>query len=163
MLKLSKLTDYAVVLAAQMAQAPEQLYTAAQLAELLGLPKPTVSKLLKMLVKAHLLSSQRGTQGGYQLARPAHQIMASDLIAAIEGPVAMTDCSQDAHQCSLAAQCGVADNWQRVTQAMHQLLASVSLAQLAHTQPIRLPWVQIQALSVQDTDHLATKMTQRHG
>lgn len=150
MLKLSKMTDYAVVLSAQMARHPERLYAAADLAEEIGLPKPTVSKLLKMLVKAELLVSKRGTQGGYQLARSAAAITASDLIAAIEGPVAMTECSLEDSQCDLISQCGVATNWQRVTQAIHELLASVTLAQLAQKQPIKLPWVQIQTLTLHE-------------
>lgn len=150
MLKLSKLTDYAVVIMAQLAREADHQYAAAELAEVIGLPKPTVSKLLKMLVKAELLVSRRGTQGGYQLARPASAITASDLISAIEGPVAMTECSLQDSQCDLISQCGVADNWQRVTQAVHQLLASVTLAQLAQKQPIKLPWLQIQALTLHE-------------
>lgn len=148
MLRLSKLTDYAVVIMAQLAREPQRLYTTKALADELGLPQPTVSKLLKMLIKAELLISQRGVQGGYQLAKEAHRIVASDLIIAIEGPLAMTECSLAKHQCDRVAHCGVADNWQRVTQAIHQLLASVTLAQLAQTQPIKLPWVQIQALNL---------------
>ncbi|MDR9469365.1 SUF system Fe-S cluster assembly regulator [Marinospirillum sp.] len=154
MLKLSKMTDYAVVLSAQMARHPERLYAAADLADEIGLPRPTVSKLLKMLVKAELLVSRRGTQGGYQLARSASAITASDLIAAIEGPVAMTECSLEDSRCDLISQCGVANNWQRVTLAVHQLLASVTLAQLAQTQPIKLPWVQIQALTLHEPAQL---------
>jgi FeS assembly SUF system regulator len=150
MLKLSKMTDYAVVISAQMARHPERLYAAADLADEIGLPKPTVSKLLKMLVKAELLVSRRGTQGGYQLLRSAAAITASDLIAAIEGPVAMTECSLEDSQCDLISQCGVATNWQRVTQAIHELLASVTLAQLAQKQPIKLPWVQIQTLTLHE-------------
>lgn len=150
MLKLSKMTDYAVVLSAQLAREPDRWYAATELAEQLGLPRPTVSKLLKTLVKADLLQSRRGTQGGYQLSRSASAITASDLIAAIEGPVAMTECSLEDSQCDLISQCGVATNWQRVTQAVHQLLASVTLAQLAQTQPIKLPWVQIQALTLHE-------------
>lgn len=144
MLKLSKLTDYAVVIMAQLAREPDQLYAAADLASVLNLPKPTVSKLLKMLMQAGLLYSRRGIQGGYQLSRSASLITTSDLIAAIEGPVAMTECSLGEHQCDLADNCSVANNWQRVTQAIHQLLASVTLAQLAQDKPIRLPWVQFQ-------------------
>lgn len=150
MLKLSKLTDYAVVIMAQLAREPQRLYTTKALADELGLPRPTVSKLLKMLIKAELLVSQRGVQGGYQLAKEAHRITVSDLIAAIEGPVAMTECSLEDSQCDLISQCGVANNWQRVTLAVHQLLASVTLTQLAQTQPIKLPWIQIQTLTLHD-------------
>lgn len=150
MLRLSKLTDYAVVIMAQLAREPQRLYTTKELADELSLPRPTVSKLLKMLMNAELLSSKRGVQGGYQLAKAAHLIAASDLIVAIEGPLAMTECSLAEHQCDRIEHCGVADNWQRVTQAIHQLLASISLAQLAQKHPIKLPWVQIQALNLHE-------------
>lgn len=150
MLRLSKLTDYAVVIMAQLAREPQQLCTTKELADELGLPHPTVSKLLKMLLKAELLTSKRGAQGGYQLAKAAHSISASDLIVAIEGPLAMTECSLAEHQCDRIEHCGVADNWQRVTLAIQQLLASVSLAQLAQKQPIKLPWVQIQTLTLDE-------------
>ena len=79
------MTDYAVVIMAQLARDPQRLYTTAELADELNLPRPTVSKLLKMLIKADLLISKRGVQGGYQLAKEAHRIVASDLIIAIEG------------------------------------------------------------------------------
>ena len=75
MLKLSKLTDYAVVIMAQLAREPQRLYTTKALADELGLPRPTVSKLLKMLIKAELLVSQRGVQGGYQLAKGLYGVI----------------------------------------------------------------------------------------
>ena len=137
MLKLSRLTDYAAVVMAQIARHSQASHAAAELAEAVQLPHPTVSKTLKMLVRAGLLVSQRGAQGGYRLARPASQITAADIIAAIEGPVAMTECSQAEGE--LVATCGVADNWQRVSLAMRTLLESVTLAHLADTAPIKLP------------------------
>ncbi|WP_447555941.1 SUF system Fe-S cluster assembly regulator [Vreelandella sp. EE22] len=139
MLKLSRLTDYAAVVMAQIARHPEMSHAAADLAHAVKLPHPTVSKTLKMLVKAGLLTSQRGAQGGYQLARPASNITAADIIAAIEGPVAMTECSHAQGECELAATCGVSDNWQRVSIALRTLLESVTLSHLADTSPIKLP------------------------
>ncbi|GAA0562197.1 SUF system Fe-S cluster assembly regulator [Halomonas salifodinae] len=139
MMKLSRLTDYAAVVMAQIARQPQQPHAAAELAEAVKLPHPTVSKTLKMLVKAGLLESQRGAQGGYRLARPAHEITAIDIITAIEGPVAMTECSQGGGDCDLLDTCGVADNWQRVSLAVRTLLDSVTLAHLAQTTPIKLP------------------------
>ncbi|EPC01329.1 Rrf2 family transcriptional regulator [Litchfieldella anticariensis FP35 = DSM 16096] len=139
MLKMSRLTDYAAVVMAQIARHPEQPHAATELAEAVQLPHPTVSKTLKMLVRAGLLESQRGAQGGYRLARPASQITASDIITAIEGPVAMTECSHADGECELVATCGVADNWQRVSLAVRTLLDSVTLAHLAQTTPIKLP------------------------
>lgn len=139
MLKLSRLTDYAAVVMAQIARHPEASHAAADLAVAVQLPHPTVSKTLKMLVRAGLVESRRGAQGGYSLARPASKITASDIIAAIEGPVAMTECSQAGGDCDLAATCGVSDNWQRVSLAVRTLLDSVTLAHLADTAPIKLP------------------------
>lgn len=147
MLKLSKLTDYAAVVMAQIARHPEQPHAATELAEAVQLPHPTVSKTLKMLVRAGLLTSRRGAQGGYWLARPAERITASDIIAAIEGPVAMTECSHADGDCELAGSCGVADNWQRVSLAIRTLLDGVTLAHLAQTAPIKLP-VQLPIQSV---------------
>lgn len=143
MLKLSKLTDYAVVLMAQLAQEAHHTCSSKQLASATGIPQPTVVKLVKMLVHAGLLTSQRGALGGYQLARPANQIAVTDIIFAIEGPVAMTACSHGSDACDLLASCQVAGNWQKVTQAIQQLLAGISLAQLADRQAIRLPLVPI--------------------
>ncbi|WP_447928612.1 MULTISPECIES: SUF system Fe-S cluster assembly regulator [unclassified Vreelandella] len=139
MLKLSRLTDYAAVVMAQIARYPEVSHAGADLAQVVNLPHPTVSKTLKMLVKAGLLTSQRGAQGGYQLARPASKITVADIITAIEGPVAMTECSHAEGECELAATCGVADNWQRVSMALRTLLESVTLSHLADTTPIKLP------------------------
>ncbi|SDL07155.1 transcriptional regulator, BadM/Rrf2 family [Franzmannia pantelleriensis] len=139
MLKLSRMTDYAAVVMAHIARHPQQPHAAAELADAVHLPHPTVSKTLKSLVRAGLLVSQRGAQGGYRLARGAHEITASDIIAAIEGPVAMTECSHADGDCDLVATCGVADNWQRVSLAVRTLLDSVTLAHLAQTTPIKLP------------------------
>ena len=79
MLKLSRLTDYAAVVMAQIARHPQASHAAADLAEAVQLPHPTVSKTLKMLVKAGLLESQRGVQGGYRLARPASHITGTSM------------------------------------------------------------------------------------
>ena len=141
MLKLSKMTDYAAVLMAHIARTPDQLFTATDIAEQVQIPKPTVSKALKMLQKSGLLVSHRGAQGGYGLSRPPKQITASDIIVAIEGPFAMTDCSQEDALCDLQDTCGVADNWQRVSLAMHQLLQSITLVQLAQKEPLQLQWM----------------------
>ncbi|MCM2132079.1 SUF system Fe-S cluster assembly regulator [Larsenimonas rhizosphaerae] len=149
MLRLSRMSDYAAVVMAQIARYPDSAHAAAELSDAVGVPRPTVSKTLKMLMQAGLLTSRRGAQGGYRLARSPHQISVSEIIGAIEGPVAMTECSQDGSVCELAATCGVADNWQRVSMAIRQFLDSVTLADLAQTAPIKLPlMLPIQSVSV---------------
>lgn len=138
MLKLSKLCDYAGVIMAQLAREPSKPMAATEIAQYTGLPHPTVSKTLKLLLRAGLLTSRRGAQGGYQLAHAPSAIRASDIIVAIEGPVAMTSCSHSDQQCDIAVHCRVGDNWQRVSQAIHELLESVTLEQLARPEPLHL-------------------------
>jgi FeS assembly SUF system regulator len=137
MLRLSKLTDYGTVVLAEMARDPQRLYAAAELATALHLAAPTVSKLLKQFAKAGLVSSQRGAKGGYSLARPAEDITAVHIIDAIEGPVAITQCSMSHSRCGIEAVCGIGHNWQRISLAIRDALKGVTLAQLAR--PVAVP------------------------
>jgi FeS assembly SUF system regulator len=131
MLRLSKLTDYGTVVLAYMARKPEGVYAATDVAAATHLTAPTVSKLLKCFTRAGLVTSQRGARGGYSLARPPEQINAVQIIDAIEGPVAITQCSLGHDRCNLESVCGVGHNWQRITLAIREALGTVTLAQLA--------------------------------
>ena len=141
MLRISRLTDYATVLLAVLASEPQQLKTAAALAQETRIALPTASKLLKQLQRAGLVSSTRGLHGGYQLARPAAQISAAAILDALEGPVALTDCSVGHGQCEIEESCRVGRVWQRLNLAIRRALYDVSLAQLAglDAAPARLP------------------------
>ena len=141
MLRISRLTDYATVLLAALASEPQRVQTAASLAEQTNIAAPTVSKLLKQLQRAGLVSSTRGLHGGYQLARPAAQISAAAILDALEGPVALTDCSVGHGQCEIEESCRVGRVWQRLNLAIRRALYDVSLAQLAglDAAPARLP------------------------
>jgi len=108
MVRLGKLTDYGLVLMTCIARdqgAP--LRTARDLARESKLPLSTVSKLLKELLQSGLLVSHRGTKGGYVLARDASRISVVDIIAAIEGPMALTECSTDLSLCTIEACCPI--------------------------------------------------------
>src|SRR5579859_3808507 len=141
MLRMSRLTDYATVLLAALASEPGRVRTAAALAEQTHIAAPTVSKLLKQLQRAGLVSSRRGLHGGYQLARPATQISAAAILDALEGPVALTDCSAGHGNCGIEATCRVGRVWQRLNLAIRRSLYEVSLAQLAgiDSTQVRLP------------------------
>jgi FeS assembly SUF system regulator len=131
MLRISKLTDYATLILAQLASSPERRYTAAQIATDTGLASPTVSKLLKQLHRTGLVQSTRGLHGGYLLARPAGQISAVHILDAVEGPVALTECSSSASQCCLEQTCRVGRAWQRVNRAVRRSLQEITLLELA--------------------------------
>lgn len=131
MLRISRLTDYATVILANLAGQPGRVQTATALAEQTRIAAPTVSKLLKQLQKANLVTSTRGLHGGYQLARAPVEITAADILAALEGPVALTDCAAGQGHCGIEETCRVGRVWQRLNQAIYRSLTEVTLAQLA--------------------------------
>jgi FeS assembly SUF system regulator len=130
MLRMSKLTDYGTMVLAQLASRDDGLSTAGQVADATHLGQPTVSKLLKSLVHAGLVVSTRGVQGGYALARPAAAISAAEIIDALEGPVAITECSSADGGCGLEPFCRVGLAWQRINRSIRKALEHVTLADL---------------------------------
>ncbi len=131
MLRISKLTDYGTVVLACLAARPEQRQPATAVAEHTRLGLPTVSKLLKNFHRAGLVTSARGAQGGYLLARPASRISAAEIIDAIEGPVAITECSGNHSACDIERVCSTGTAWQSVNLAIRRSLHQLSLAQLS--------------------------------
>ena len=131
MLRVSKLTDYATVVMTCLAAAGDGVLSAQQLAERVRLEVPTVSKLLKQLHRAGLVISTRGTHGGYQLARDPEAISAAAILDALEGPIALTDCSNGAGHCGIEHTCSVGRAWQKLNVAIRRSLSEISLAQLA--------------------------------
>ncbi|HTU67317.1 MAG TPA: SUF system Fe-S cluster assembly regulator [Steroidobacteraceae bacterium] len=131
MLKIGKLTDYATVILATLANDRSRLLNAGTLAERTHIAAPTVAKLLKQLHRAGLVDSTRGTRGGYQLSRSPDAISAAAILDALEGPIALTDCSVGSGNCCLEHSCSVSRTWQRLNAAIRRSLSEISLAQLA--------------------------------
>ncbi|HET7812126.1 MAG TPA: SUF system Fe-S cluster assembly regulator [Steroidobacteraceae bacterium] len=131
MLRIGKLTDYATVILATLAADRTRLLTAASLSDRTHIAPPTVAKLLKQLHHAGLVNSTRGTHGGYQLARDPDSISAAAILDALEGPIALTECSAGSGNCGIEHTCSVGRTWQRLSVAIRRSLNEVSLAQLA--------------------------------
>jgi FeS assembly SUF system regulator len=139
MIRLSRLSDYGIVLMALLAGrtggehgAP---HNAREVAAEAHLPLPVVSKILKSLARRGLLVSHRGAKGGYSLARPAEQITAAEMIAALEGPIGLTECAAHPGHCVQEASCHVREPWQRINAALRRALADVTLADLVPHRP----------------------------
>lgn len=139
MIKLSKLTDYAVVILGRMAQEEAKLQTASGLSEKTALPEPTVAKVLKLLAKGGLIASTRGVNGGYTLARAPSAINMADVIIALEGPVQLTSCvgGGDDSCCNHSPNCTMKGKWNPVNDAMKKALEDVSLAQMIASNEVR--------------------------
>jgi FeS assembly SUF system regulator len=136
MLRLGRLTDYAVTLLSHMGMEDEgTLWTASDLAEKSGLPMPTTAKVLKLLAKGNLITAQRGATGGYKLARRSSDISVAEIIEAMDGPIAITDCSHgSAHEnCKIQSLCPMSFGWNKVNVAVRSALKNVSLDEMFRT------------------------------
>jgi FeS assembly SUF system regulator len=131
MLRIGKLTDYATVVLATLAQEPDRHRAAAELAERTRLSRPTVSKVLKELQRAGMVISSLGAQGGYRLARAPELITAAQILDIFEGPIAITECSTTSSHCGIEKLCRVGSVWQRVNLGIRRALEDLTLHQLA--------------------------------
>jgi FeS assembly SUF system regulator len=131
LIKLSRLADYSIVLMTQLAARPGSLMQAPDMALVTGLPVPTVAKTLKRLAQAGLVESQRGAKGGYALVRDAAEIPVTEIIAAVDGPIALTECTVDADGvCDIEALCPTRTNWKKINDAVVGALRGISLADM---------------------------------
>ena len=132
-MRLSHLADYAVVLMTAAARRPTGArLSATELASETGVPLPTAQKLMGQLAASGLLRSVRGAAGGFSLVRQAGEISLADIVEAVEGPIALTMCSDsNNHQCILAAHCRVKPHIGVVGRAVRGALGAVTLDTLA--------------------------------
>ncbi|WP_419729247.1 SUF system Fe-S cluster assembly regulator [Lichenicola sp.] len=130
MLRLSKLTDYAVVVLVRLSH-EDRLATSPALAQSTGVPEPTVAKVLKALCASGLVASQRGARGGYRLARPLSSIPVARVITAIDGPISLTACVDGATGgCEAQSSCPIRGRWDPVNDAIRTALTSITLDQM---------------------------------
>ncbi len=127
MLKIGRMTDYAMLVLSAMAKEPAAVVSASCLADNLRLPVTTVSKILKTLGDSGLVSSVRGADGGYHLGKPAASIDVASVIEAMEGNLAMTECCETTNQCSMGSSCAMQDNWLKINQLIKTLLSRLSI------------------------------------
>ena len=131
MIKISRLADYAVVILETLGRGDSSVMTASSLALQSFLPEPTVAKILKMLAKAEILESSRGAHGGYRLAAVPSEITVASIIAAVDGPIALTACVDDkADSCGFEGSCRVKGRWNMVNLTIRDALEGVTLADM---------------------------------
>ncbi|WP_395375586.1 RrF2 family transcriptional regulator [Marinicella sp. W31] len=138
MIKMSRLTEYACMVLVALDKAPEAM-SADMLSQHAGLEKPTVSKILKLLRKADLLSSKRGSTGGYSLCKPIEQINLHQVISAVEGHWGLTDCIHGDSACERSRHCAISNGLKKVNLLIANALQGVSIAELrGHQHNIQL-------------------------
>jgi len=138
MLRISRMSDYAIVLLTTLAHRDAQSrVNARELAAATGISMPTVGKLLKLLNGQDIVDSRQGRSGGYTLARAPFQISLAEIIEAIDGPIAMTDCFRDDHDCGMQDDCRVRPHWGAINHRIRQVLDQTTLAELTEQPPAR--------------------------
>ena len=130
MLRVTRLTDYATLVLATLAQAPGRVLPAAEIAERARLEATTVAKVLRPLAQAGLVEAFSGAAGGYRLARPAPAITLVAIVEAIEGPIGMTECSGEHSTCEHEPHCGLLPHWRRVNDVIADAHGAVTLADM---------------------------------
>lgn len=132
MIRITKQTDYGVVLLNAMSQSTDVLLSTRDLSEGTQIPLPMVQKILKLLTRAELVHSQRGAGGGYRLAREAEAISVAEVIEALEGPIAITECLTEEldHSCQHAQGCSTRGNWNSINLAIRQVLEQFKLSDM---------------------------------
>lgn len=132
MIRLTNLADYAVVVMTAAARAPGRRFSAAEIAMQTGVPAPTAAKLAGLLSRAGLLASARGVAGGVQLGRAPAEISIADIVEAVDGPIAITQCLQGegGHECALETGCAVRPHWPLINGRIREALADVTLADI---------------------------------
>ena len=134
MLRLSKFADYGTQVMVYMAR-DGAVHSASEVSTGLGISAPTVSKILKMLVRENLVASSLGAKGGYMLARDPGEISIAEIINAMDGPISITECSGTTTSCERESTCSTRSNWQGINHIIHDALNKVNLAEMIAPKP----------------------------
>lgn len=131
MIKLSRMSDYAVIVLEALSRPDTDALSASQIAGVVKLPEPTVAKVLKQMATGGLVTSQRGVNGGYTIARKAEDISVFDIVSVIEGRLSLTACVEGGDEpCALEGACAMNGRWNVVNAAVRKAFTDISLAQM---------------------------------
>ena len=142
MLKISRLTDYATAVVLFL-QKDNKLQSTECIAQGVSLEIPTVSKVLKLLTKAQILTSIRGVNGGYKLFKKGADVSLYDVIAAIEGDTAITECTKAVSVCSQESGCDTRSGWQQVNDDIKNILLNMTIERMAELNGSAQPDIKI--------------------
>ena len=133
MLRLNRMTDYAILVLGALARRHGETLASGHLAQMTELAQPTVAKVLKMLLAAGLVETQRGVRGGYRLMKSIAHISLVDIVEAMEGPIAITDCVEVAREpCSAHNRSYMPNHWNHVNLAIRKAFMDVTLEDLTY-------------------------------
>ncbi len=130
MIRISKLSDYALVIVAYLSREPTAFVQAGDIALHTKISKPTAAKILKILTKGGLLESSRGATGGYKLRKDPQKISVAEIIQILEGPMAIMECTLGSDHCAIYQSCAINTPWVKINSVIVQALETVKLSDL---------------------------------
>ena len=131
MLKLTKKADYGLIAMRHLAEhAQSGSCSAKDVAEAYGIPQEVMAKILQRLVKAGLLHSQHGTNGGYTLARDPGMISAFEVIRSIDGPLSITSCVTVRGECDQSDRCNIREPLRKVNHSIEEVLRRITISEM---------------------------------
>jgi Rrf2 family protein len=133
-MRLTNAADYAIRAMVHIACLPEGgMSLRSEIAQCQEIPSSFMAKILRRLVQARLLRSSRGVNGGFTLARPGAEISLLDMVEAIEGPLAISNCASHPEGCTWSNQCPGSLVWPIVQEKLQETLGSITLEDLVST------------------------------
>lgn len=135
MLKITRITDYALVILCALDNDTNAIYSSVDISKQVGLNIPTVSKILKLLVNNGLVKSYRGSNGGYCLAKSSDKITITEVIECIEGPIKLTKCSLANNLdniCENINKCQLKQPWQQINNVISSALTGISIRDMSN-------------------------------
>ena len=132
MLRITKMTDYAVLILANLALHDNKLLTAKEIASETHISLPTTQKILKKLNRKNLVISKQGASGGYSLDPETKKLSVATLLERLDGDLSITQCSSNDDQCEVEDFCNIGNAWQMINQRVQWALNDITLGDLIH-------------------------------
>ncbi len=132
-MRLNKKADYAVrmmVDLASMSDSDSQWVDIGEIAQRQDVTKPFMAKIASQAATAGLLTTQRGTGGGLALTQPADKITLLQILEAIDGPMALNQCTFEPSRCPRSNKCTVHPIWEKAQQQLNELLSNTLLSEI---------------------------------
>jgi Rrf2 family protein len=129
MIRISMKTDYGLIALKHIsAQSNGELVNAREIAERFALPPNLLAKILQSLSQSGIIEAQKGSGGGYRMARDPKKVTLTQIFESIEGPVHMVMCTADAGTCSVEERCTVKNGLMNLERRFADFFDTVTLA-----------------------------------
>lgn len=129
-MRITNQSEYAIRAIVEISKDPQAVYTPASLYEKIEVPKIFLAKILQKLAKKGILSSSRGTKGGFRLGKKLEEITILDIVEAVDGKFELNKCLLDSYDCSRKPRCPVHPIWAEAQETLKKVLSQKSFADI---------------------------------